>query len=56
MFTNFVFFVITWCYRTYEMYIFVELADNELSGCIAVVGAPSQKKLRNRGLKHAVLM
>ena len=43
MFTNFVFFVITWCYRTYEMYIFGELADNGLLGCTTVVGISSRK-------------
>lgn len=42
-FTIFVFFVIPWLYETYGMNIFVELVDNEHSGCRAVVSLNSRK-------------
>ena len=43
-------FVRPWCYRAYEAYIFGKLADNEPSGCRAVVGVNSRKWGYFRGI------
>ncbi|MHC4544981.1 MAG: hypothetical protein ACYTDW_15750 [Planctomycetota bacterium] len=47
------FFIKCWHYITYEASFFAKLADDELSGCIAVVSEKSQKRRETGDKKYA---